>query len=46
VLPLIVCVLIAAVAFVLLAWVRVPLAAVVLGLGGLGCVLAWRRLTP
>lgn len=46
VLPLIVCVLIAAVAFVLLAWVRVPLAAVVLGLGGLGCVLAWRRLSP
>lgn len=46
VLPLIVCILIAAVAFVLLAWVRVPLAAVVLGLGGLGCVLAWRRLTP
>jgi hypothetical protein len=26
--------------------VRVPLATVVLGLGGLGCVLAWRRLTP
>jgi len=46
VLPLILCVLIAAVAFVLLAWVRVPLAAAVLGLGGLGCVLAWRRLTP
>jgi len=46
VLPLAVCVIIAALGFVLLAWVRVPLAAVVFGLGGLGCVLAWRRLTP
>jgi chromate transporter len=40
------CILIAAISFVLLAWVRVPLAAVVFGLGGLGCVLAWRRLKP
>jgi len=46
VLPLVACVLIAAISFVLLAWVRVPLAAVVFGLGGLGCVLAWRRLKP
>lgn len=46
VMPLVVCVIIAVVAFVLLAWVRVPLAAVVLGFGGLGCVLAWRRLAP
>ena len=46
VLPLVACVLIAALGFVLLAWVRVPLAAVVFGLGGLGCVLAWRRLKP
>ena len=46
VMPLVVCVIIAVVAFVLLAWVRVPLAAVVFGLGGLGCVLAWRRLAP
>lgn len=46
VLPLVACVLIAALSFVLLAWVRVPLAAVVFGLGGLGCVLAWRRLKP
>jgi len=46
VLPLVACVVIAAVSFVLLAWVRVPLAAVVFGLGGVGCVLAWRRLKP
>lgn len=46
VLPLVVCVLIAATGFVLLAWVRVPLAAVVFVLGSLGCVLAWRRLRP
>ena len=46
VLPLVACVMIAALGFVLLAWVRVPLAAVVFGLGGLGCVLAWRRLKP
>jgi chromate transporter len=46
VLPLVACILIAAISFVLLAWVRVPLAAVVFGLGGLGCVLAWRRLKP
>lgn len=46
VLPLVACVLIAALGFMLLAWVRVPLAAVVFGLGGLGCVLAWRRLKP
>ena len=35
---------IAAASFVLLAWVRVPLAAVLFALGGLGCVLAWRGL--
>ncbi|MEW7847835.1 chromate transporter [Massilia aurea] len=46
VLPLAVCVIVAALGFVLLAWIRVPLAAVVFGLGGLGCVLAWRRLKP
>ena len=37
---------IAAAAFVLLAWLRVPLAWVLPGLGALGCVLAWRRLRP
>ncbi len=36
----------AAGAFVLLAWLRVPLAWVLPGLGGLGCVLAWRGLRP
>jgi chromate transporter len=37
---------IAAAAFVLLAWLRVPLVWVLPPLGGLGCVLAWRRLRP
>lgn len=37
---------IAAAAFVLLAWLRLPLAWVLPPLGGLGCVLAWRRLRP
>lgn len=35
---------IAVAAFVLLAWVRVPLVLVLFALGGLGCVLAWRGL--
>jgi len=35
---------IAAASFVLLAWLRAPLAAVLFTLGGLGCLLAWRRL--
>jgi len=46
VMPLLVCLAIAATGFVLLAWVRVPLAAVIALLGGLGCVLAWRGLKP
>jgi len=46
VIPLVWCVAIGAAGFVLLAWVRVPLAAVLFPLGGLGCVLAWRRLRP
>lgn len=37
---------IAAAAFVLLAWLRVPLVWVLPSLGGLGCALAWRRLRP
>ena len=37
---------IAAAAFVLLAWLRVPLIWVLPPLGGLGCVLAWRSLRP
>ena len=44
--PLPWCVGIAAAGFVLLAWVRVPLAWVLLPLGGFGCVLAWRGLRP
>ena len=46
VMPLLVCIAIAATGFVLLAWVRVPLASVIALLGGLGCVLAWRGLKP
>lgn len=46
VIPLAWCVAIGAAGFVLLAWVRIPLAAVLFPLGGLGCVLAWRRLRP
>lgn len=46
VIPLAACIAIAATGFVLLAWIRVPLAAVIGLLGGLGCVLAWRGLKP
>lgn len=35
-----------AAAFVLVAWLRAPLALVLLGLGGAGCVLCYRRLAP
>jgi len=45
-LPLAGCVAISALGFVLVAWVRVPLIYVLFGLGGLGCVLAYRRLGP
>jgi chromate transporter len=34
------------VGFVLVALLHLPLLPVLLGLGGLGCVLAWRRLAP
>ena len=44
--PLPCCVGIAAGAFVLLAWVRLPLVWVLPGLGLAGCVLAWRRIKP
>ncbi|MDB5748560.1 MAG: chromate transporter [Massilia sp.] len=43
-LPLVLCVAIALIAFVLVALVRLPLVYVLLGLGGPGCVLTWRRL--
>lgn len=45
-LPLSWCIAMTAAGFVLLAWLRVPLAWVLPGLGGLGCVLAWHRLRP
>jgi chromate transporter len=38
------CIALAAATFVAIAWLRVPLAWVLLVLGGLGCVWAWRRL--
>jgi chromate transporter len=44
--PLPWCVAIVAAAFVLLAWLRLPLVWVLPPLGGLGCVLAWRALRP
>jgi chromate transporter len=37
---------IGAAGFVLVALLHLPLLPVLLGLGGLGCVLAWRRLSP
>ena len=40
------CIAIAAAGFVLLAWLRMPLAWVLPPLGALGCVLAWRGLRP
>ncbi len=44
--PLAWCVALCAAGFVLVAWLRLPLAAVLLGVGGLGCVLCYRRLRP
>lgn len=44
-LPMSWCLAIAALGFVLVALLKCPLPYVLLGLGGLGCVLAWRRLT-
>jgi chromate transporter len=38
------CALLAAAAFVLVALVRAPLVWVLVGLGSVGCALAWRRL--
>ena len=32
--------------FILIALLHIPMAYAMLGLGGLGCVLAWRRLRP
>ena len=43
-LPLVLCAAIALAAFVLVALVRLPLVYVLVGLGGLGCLLTWRRM--
>ena len=43
-LPLAVSIAITLAAFVLVALLRLPLVLVLVGLGGLGCVLAWRRM--
>lgn len=45
-LPLPCCALLGAAGFVLVAWLRVPLMFVLLGVGGLGCVLSYVRLKP
>ena len=45
-LPLLWCVLLAAAGFALVALLHVPLFYVLAGLGGLACVLTWRRLRP
>jgi chromate transporter len=42
--PVLWCVAISAIGFVLVALLKCPLPWVLLGLGGLGCVLTWRRL--
>lgn len=44
--PLAWCILLCAIGFVLVALVRVPLVAVLFGVGGAGSVLAYRRLAP
>ena len=40
------CVLMGILCFVAIAWLRLPLVVVLLGLGGLACTLAYRRLKP
>lgn len=40
------CAVIGALTFVAVAWLRVPLFWVLFGLGGLACVLTWKRLRP
>ena len=40
------CVLLGVLCFVAIAWLRLPLVFVLLGLGGLACVLAYKRLKP
>ena len=38
------CTVLGVLAFVAIAWLKLPLAWVLLGLGGIGCFLAWRKL--
>ena len=40
------CTVLGALCFVAIAWLRLPLVYVLLGLGGLACTLAYKRLTP
>ena len=40
------CLVLAAVVVLAIAWFRVPLAWVLLGVGGVACGLTWRKLTP
>jgi chromate transporter len=40
------CAVIAAVAFAAIVWLRVPLYALLLVVGGAACVLTWRKLAP
>lgn len=44
--PLAWCAALGAAAFVMVAWLHWPLALVLLGVGGLGCALCYRRLAP
>ena len=40
------CVALGIVSFVTIAWLKLPLAGVLVGLGGIGCVAAYRKLAP
>lgn len=40
------CIALALLCFTAIAWLRLPLAYVLLGLGGLACTLTWRKLAP
>jgi len=40
------CVALGIMSFVAIAWLKLPLAWVLVALGGIGCVAAWRRLAP
>jgi chromate transporter len=40
------CVALGVASFVTIAWLKLPLAWVLVGLGGIGCIVAYRRLAP